>query len=477
MSPVAPQSPQSPHPPQPSPSAKAPLPARTPQTAPRISRSPQTPAPEPSGQRPRSPRGDEPGGQRPSRLIHNESTTEIPVHLLFREDPSGTPVPAEPAVVRRRQASGEQPRTPSGGRGPRDDGRAAAGDFQERPGAAAARRERAFEQGGRPLPVTDPELVERLGRALPGTAGVAAGFLGLAGLVVALWWTGALPTAAVELLGLPAYGADAGPVGVGLDGITSRSGITAAGAVPLGIGHWALLAVTGTLALFGFGGLARGRVGQAWVLTLFGRYRGSVRRTGLVWVNPLLLRRRVDVRLRHWRSEPMPAVDAHGVALRVVVLVVWRIRDTAKATLTVEDHQEYLRECVEAAMARVLSQLPADAFHEDAPTLRNAEAVGDALTRRIAADTRPVGLEVFSAQPTRIEYAPEVAAAMQRRRIAALDAQHRDSVLTSVVDSVEDTVTRLTVRGLVELDDYERKALVKDLTVAFYTGRGTADPG
>ena len=60
---------------------------------------------------------------------------------------------------------------------------------------------------------------------------------------------------------------------------------------------------------------------------------------------------------------------------------------------------------------------------------------------------------------------------MHRRRIAALDAQHRATVLTSVVDSVEDTVTRLTMRGLVELDDYERKALVKDLTVAFCAGR------
>lgn len=187
---------------------------------------------------------------------------------------------------------------------------------------------------------------------------------------------------------------------------------------------------------------------------------------------PLFLRRRTDVRLRHWRSEAMPAVDANGVALRVVILVVWRIKDTARAALAVEDHQEYLRQCVEAAMARVLSQLPADAFHQDAPTLRDAEAVGDALTRQLAADVAPVGIEVFSAQPTRIEYAPEVAAAMQRRRIAALDAQHRDSVLTSVVDSVEDTMTRLTARGLVELDDYERKALVKDLTVAFYTGRG-----
>ncbi len=62
---------------------------------------------------------------------------------------------------------------------------------------------------------------------------------------------------------------------------------------------------------------------------------------------------------------------------------------------------------------------------------------------------------------------------MHRRRIAALDAAQRASVLTSVVDSVEDTVTRLTMRGLVELDDYERKVLVKDLTVAFCAGRGT----
>ncbi|WMX48980.1 SPFH domain-containing protein [Streptomyces roseicoloratus] len=213
------------------------------------------------------------------------------------------------------------------------------------------------------------------------------------------------------------------------------------------------------------------------VLTLFGDYRGTVRRTGLLWVSPLLLRRRVDVRLRHWRSEPLSAVDAKGTALNVVVLVVWRVRDTVRAALGVDRHEEYLREQVEAAMARVLSQLPADAFHEDAPTLRDAEAVGEALTRMLSAECAPVGIDVFSAQPTRIEYAPEVAAAMQRRRIAAIDAKHRDSVLTSVVDAVDDVVHRLTSRGLVELDDYERKALVKDLTVAFYTGRTAPGEG
>ncbi|MGW1926482.1 SPFH domain-containing protein [Streptomyces massasporeus] len=160
-----------------------------------------------------------------------------------------------------------------------------------------------------------------------------------------------------------------------------------------------------------------------------------------------------------------------------MVLVVWSVRDTARALLSVDDHLGYLREQVEAAVARVLSRLPADAFRGGTPTLRDAEAVGDALTRVLAAECRPVGIAVFSAQPTRIEYAPEVAAAMRRRQIAALDAKHRDSVLTGVIDAVDDTVTRLTARGLVELDDFERQALVKDLTVAFYTRSGSpADP-
>ncbi len=233
----------------------------------------------------------------------------------------------------------------------------------------------------------------------------------------------------------------------------------------LGPAQWAAFAGAGALGLAGFGGLARGRTGQARLLGLFGRYRGTVRRTGLLWVNPLLRRRRVDVRLRHWRSEAMPAADANGVPLRVVTLVVWRVRDTVRAVLEVDDHETYLRECVEAALARVPVELPGG-------TRGGVAATGETLTRLVAADAGPIGLEVFSVQPVRVEYAPEVAAAMHKRRIAALDARQRSSMLNSVVDSVEDTVTRLTMRGLVELDDYERKVLVRDLTVAFCSGRG-----
>ncbi|MER0425549.1 SPFH domain-containing protein [Streptomyces microflavus] len=365
-------------------------------------------------------------------VIANESTASIPVHLLFRDDPE-TPEPTAlpPAVGRTaRRSDTTADRTP-------------------RPRSPHPR----VEPPTRPAPLADPRLAERPGPALSGYAALLTGAAGILGVLAVLWWRGALPAAAQSAVGLAPRPYEG-----------------------IGAGAWALLALLVTVVVLALGGLGRGRVGYAWVLTLFGDYRGSVRRTGLVWVSPLLLRRRVDVRLRHWRSEPLPAVDANGTALRVVVLVVWRIKDTVRAALGIEDHEAYLSAQVESAMARVLSQLPADAFHEDAPTLRNAEAVGDALTRMLKADCEPVGVEVYSAQPTGIEYAPEVAAAMQRRRIAAIDAKHRDSVLTSVVDAVDDTVNRLTTRGIVDLDDYERKALVKDLTVAFYTGRsGTGD--
>ncbi|MFE4859420.1 SPFH domain-containing protein [Streptomyces sp. NPDC056670] len=360
-------------------------------------------------------------------VIRSENTAEIPVHLLFRDDTGPNPVVPAP------ESPGARP-------------------VVRPPQQAGART--VVAGPARPATPVDPGIAERPGPVVPGGAAVAAGLLALAGCAAVIWWTGVLPRALAVLLRLP---------------VRPYQGIR--------LEQWALLTLGVSVAVVAFGGLGRGRVGFAWVLSLFGDYRGSVRRTGLVWISPLLLRRRVDLRLRHWRSEPMGAVDANGTALRVVVLVVWRVRDTARATLAVADHERYLREQVEAAMARVLSQLPADAFHEDAPTLRDAEAVGGALTRMLKSETEPVGIELYSAQPTRIEYAPEVAAAMRRQRVAAIDARHRDAVLTSVVDAVDDTVHRLTSRGLVELDAYERKALVKDLTVAFYTGRGSGEGG
>ncbi|MER7340423.1 SPFH domain-containing protein [Streptomyces sp. NPDC000075] len=360
-----------------------------------------------------------------ARGIDGREGTRAEAGRLARRGPvrgaAVTEVPVHLPFAARPQAPAEPPRRPA-----------------ERTAAPAARR----------VPRGDERLREHRGPVLPGWIAVVVGLLALTGCAAVLWRAGVVPAALVAAFGMPPRPYQG-----------------------LRVTHWPPLAFLGIVTLLSLGGLGRAKAGHAWVLTLFGRYRGTVRRTGLTWISPLLLRRRVDVRLRHWRSEPMPAVDSGGLALQVVVQVVWQVRDTARATLAVEDHIDYLAEQVESATARVLSRLPADAFHDDAPTLRDAEAVGEALTRTLAAETEAVGIEVFSAQPTRIEYAPEVAEAMRRRRIAAIDAKHRDTVLTAVVDAVDDTVHRLTSRGIVDLDDYERKALVKDLTVAFYTGR------
>lgn len=288
--------------------------------------------------------------------------------------------------------------------------------------------------------------VERPGPSLPGwtavltalTAGAAMGWL--------LWRVGALPTglAGHSLLPAPPARAD-------------RRGL------------WSGALLAASVAAFAVGGITRGRPGSVWLLTRHGAYRGTVRTTGLLWISPLLTRRRIDVSLRHWRSRPIDAVDANGTPLQVSVFLVWRVRDTAKASFAVDDHHLFVREEVEAAVARSVSRHPADDFRGAAPTLRDNERLAEHLTRLVANDLRAIGIEVFSASPVRIDYAPEVAAAMRRSRIAALEAKHRRAVFDDVLATVGETVRGLTERGLAELDTYERTSLVRDLTVALCT--------
>ncbi len=131
-----------------------------------------------------------------------------------------------------------------------------------------------------PPPRLERELFERCGSACSGWWAVLVALLAVAGAGVLLWSGGLLPVRLTELLRLPEHSADG-----------------------LADWQWAAVGGCGAIALLALGGLTQGRVGSAWVLSLFGRYRGTVRRTGLMWISPLMPRRRIDVRLRHWRSD------------------------------------------------------------------------------------------------------------------------------------------------------------------------------
>lgn len=195
-----------------------------------------------------------------------------------------------------------------------------------------------------------------------------------------------------------------------------------------------LLAVSGLLA---------NQEGFAVVLSRWGRYRGTVRRAGLMWVNPLLKRHRVDVRLRHFRGDSLAAVDRVGHPVLVSLLVVWRVQDTARATFAVGDHEEFLRAQAAATVSEVTATLPADRFGTPGPTLRDGTWFGEELTRVLAPELAPLGLEIYSVQPLSLGYGTEIAESVRRLQRAELDADLRTTVISDAVDVARTALDRI----------------------------------
>ncbi|MET9805668.1 SPFH domain-containing protein [Streptomyces halstedii] len=220
---------------------------------------------------------------------------------------------------------------------------------------------------------------------------------------------------------------------------------------PRVVGRWTdlpepsppLLAALTVAMLLAVGGLLRNREGHAVVLTRWGRYRGTVRRSGLLWVNPFVRRHRVDVRLRHFQGDALPAVDRVGHPVVVSLLIVWRVRDTARAVFTVGDHEEFLREQLVASVTETVSILPCDRFSTPGPTLRDGTWFGEEATRRLASEMAPAGLEVYSVQQLSLGYGAEVADAIHRLRNAELNAELRTTVIGDAVDIARAALDRI----------------------------------
>ncbi|MGA5816904.1 SPFH domain-containing protein [Kitasatospora sp. NPDC094028] len=304
-------------------------------------------------------------------------------------------------------------------------------------------------------PRADQALREHGAAALPGWVALLAVLLGVAGVLYVLLRTGVIP----HWDRLPDLRA----------GAARGSGRAEVDAVAL-----TAVSAAGLLVVCALAGLLANAGGETRVLTGWGRYRGTVRRTGLVWVNPLLRRRRVDVRLRHWRSEPVKVVDRTGTPIVVRLLIVWRVKDTARALLAIEDHEGYLREQVQAVLTRTASTLPCDSNAAPGPALRDGQWFADELTRALAAEAAPAGLEVYSAQPLALDYAPEVAESMRRRRLADLDAGLRTVLVDDAVEAAALAVRRLERATAHELDEAARSALMEQLLVAFVAPAGVA---
>jgi len=240
-----------------------------------------------------------------------------------------------------------------------------------------------------------------------------------------------------------------------------------------GASTWAgavLLAV----AAFGYAGLTAVTPGQVRVVQLFGGYRGTVRATGLRWVNPLAVRRKVSVRVRNKETPTVKVNDSDGNPIEIAAVVVWQVQDSARALYGVEDFVAFVNTQSEAALRHIANSHPYDAASTGALSLRDhSDEVATQLAAEIAARVVPAGVDIIEARITRLSYAPEIAQVMLQRQQANAVVAARSRIVEGAVGMVQMALARLAEEGFVELDEERKAAMVSNLLVVLCGDRGT----
>jgi regulator of protease activity HflC (stomatin/prohibitin superfamily) len=249
-------------------------------------------------------------------------------------------------------------------------------------------------------------------------------------------------------------------------------------AFPASIGLFAVLAVSGhapwllmpmvlfVLTIFVAIGLFTVSPNHAAVLTLFGRYVGTVREAGMHWTNPFYLKRNVSVRVRNFESSRLKVNDHDGNPIEIAAIVVWRVVDTAQAVFDVDDYTNYVQVQSEAAVRALATHYPYDAHQEGQLSLRaNVAEVSDQLKHEIQQRLDRAGCEVLEARLSHLAYAPEIAQVMLRRQQASAIIAARTRIVEGAVSMVEMALDMLTQHKTVQLDEDRKAAMVSNLLV------------
>ncbi|MER7842848.1 SPFH domain-containing protein [Kitasatospora sp. NPDC096077] len=214
--------------------------------------------------------------------------------------------------------------------------------------------------------------------------------------------------------------------------------------------------------------------GQARVVQLLGRYRGTVRAEGLAWLNPFTSRRRISTRIRNHETETAKVNDADGNPIEMAAVVVWQVEDTAMAVFEVDDYTDFVAIQTETAVRHIATSYPYDAHHEGQLSLRDgADEIARKLSAEIAARVASAGVRVIESRITRLAYAPEVAQVMLQRQQAGAVVAARRLIVEGAVGMVEEALDRLAERDVVELDEERKAAMVSNLLVVLCGDRGT----
>ncbi|GGW88733.1 SPFH domain-containing protein [Streptomyces lomondensis] len=257
---------------------------------------------------------------------------------------------------------------------------------------------------------------------------------------------------------------------LGLLGLLAGAGLIAAATSVDATGAKAGLIIGGILvalaAFLAMCGLNMVAPGEARVVQLFGRYRGTIRQDGLRWVNPLTSRTKISTRVRNHETAVLKVNDAYGNPIELAAVVVWRVEDTAQAVFEVDDYIEFVSTQTEAAVRHIAIEYPYDAHEEDGLSLRgNAEEITEKLAVELHARVEAAGVQIIESRFTHLAYAPEIASAMLQRQQAGAVVAARRQIVDGAVGMVEAAIARITERDIVELDSERKAAMVSNLMV------------
>jgi regulator of protease activity HflC (stomatin/prohibitin superfamily) len=216
---------------------------------------------------------------------------------------------------------------------------------------------------------------------------------------------------------------------------------------------------------------------EARVLQLFGNYAGTAKVAGLRWANPFLTRRKLSQRVRSFESSHLKVNDKDGNPIEIGVVVVWRVIETAEACFEVDDYEQYVRVQTEGALRNAATSYPYDA-HDEAGVLSlrgSTAAVAEHLKDEVQQRLQKAGVQVVETRISHLAYAQEIAAAMLQRQQAGAIIAARQRIVEGAVGMVEMALGQLSNKGIVQLDEERKAAMVSNLLVVL-CGERAAQP-
>jgi regulator of protease activity HflC (stomatin/prohibitin superfamily) len=206
--------------------------------------------------------------------------------------------------------------------------------------------------------------------------------------------------------------------------------------------------------------------GETRVVRFFGSYVGTVRGTGLSWLLPLTIRQSVSIRVRNFETNHLKVNDADGNPVEIASIVVWQVADTARALFAVDDYLTFIQVQAESALRHVATTHPYDDPADEGLSLRGStDIVAGELAAEVAQRVAIAGLESVEVRISHLAYASEIAQAMLRRQQANAVVAARSRIVDGAVGMVEMALARLSERGIVDLDEERKAAMVSNLMV------------